>query len=186
MKNLILFLLFAVSANTVVHGQKFFTKTGSINFDATTSASPEKIEGVNRTVTCVLDAKTGNIQFAVLMKGFEFERALMQEHFNENYVESDKFPRAEFKGAIADNEKVNYAKDGTYAVKVKGKLTMHGESKDVETDGKVTVQGGKITAIAGFSVLLADFKISIPGLVADKVAKTAQINVTCALEPLKG
>ena len=68
----------------------------------------------------MVDTKTGNMQFAVLMKGFEFERALMEEHFNENYVESDKFPKAEFKGAIAGNENVNYAKDGTNTVKVKG------------------------------------------------------------------
>jgi polyisoprenoid-binding protein YceI len=178
--------MFIASAVTTTFGQKFYTKSGNINFDATTTSSPEKIEGVNRTVTCVLDTKTGNVQFAVLMKGFEFERALMQEHFNENYIESDKFPKAEFKGLIADNEKVNYAKDGTYAVKVKGKLTMHGETRDVETDGKITIQGGKISAFAGFNVELSDFKISIPGLVADKVSKTAKINVTCSLDPLKG
>ena len=107
------------------------------------ASSPEKIEGINRTVTCVVDTKTGNMQFAVLMKGFEFERALMEEHFNENYIESDKFPKAEFKGTIVDNDKVNYAKDGTYTVKVKGKLTMHGETKDVETEGKLTIQSRK-------------------------------------------
>jgi polyisoprenoid-binding protein YceI len=186
MKNLILLLFAVVLATTASFGQKYFTKAGNINFDATSASSPEKIEGVNRTVTCVLDTKTGNLQFAVLMKGFEFEKALMEEHFNENYIESEKFPKAEFKGAVANNDKVNYAKDGTYTATVKGKLTMHGETKDVETEGKITVQGGKISAIAGFNVLLSDFNISIPGLVADKVSKTAKINVACSLEPLKG
>ena len=185
MKNFCLTLFAFILSATISFGQKYFTKSGNINFDATSSSSPEKIEGVNRTVTCVLDTKTGNIQFAALMKGFEFEKALMEEHFNENYVESEKFPRAEFKGAVSDNGKVNYAKDGTYTVKVSGKLTMHGETKDVETEGKITVQGGKISAVAGFNVLLADFKIAIPGLVADKVSKTAKINVTCSLELLK-
>lgn len=186
MKNMFLLLCATVLFTTVSSGQKYFTKTGKINFDATSPSSPEKVQGVNRTVTCVVDTKTGNIQFAVLMKGFEFERALMEEHFNENYVESDKFPKSEFKGAIDNNDKLDYTKDGSYNVTVKGKLTMHGETKDVEASGKLTIQNGKITATADFNVLLGDFKISIPGLVADKVSKTAKISVACSLEPLKG
>ncbi|MBL7738999.1 MAG: YceI family protein [Chitinophagaceae bacterium] len=186
MKKIILLLVASAILATGSYAQKYFTKTGKVNFDATSSGSPEKIEGVNRTVTCVVDAKTGNMQFAVLMKGFEFERALMEEHFNENYVESDKFPKAEFKGNIANNDKVSYAKDGTYTVTVKGKLTMHGETKDVETEGKITIQSGKVSAAADFQVLLSDYKISIPGLVADKVSKSAKISVSCSLEALKG
>lgn len=165
--------------------QKYFTKGGRIDFDATASSSPEKIQAVNRTVTCVMDAANGNIQFAVLVKGFTFERALMQEHFNENYMESEKFPKSEFKGAITNNSTVNYGKDGSYSVTVKGKLTIHGETREVEAPGKLTIQGGKITAKANFSVPLADYKISIPSVVADKINKNAKIDVTCNLEPLK-
>ena len=95
-------------------------------------------------------------------------------------------PRRRIQRAIADNEKVNYAKMELVPVKVKGKLTMHGESKRCETDGKVTVQGGKITAIAGFSVLLADFKISDSQAQVLIKLPNGAINVTCALEPLKG
>ena len=186
MKHHILFLCMATLFTSVALGQKYFTKTGKINFDATSPASPERIEGINRTVTCVVDTKTGNLQFAVLMKGFEFEKALMEEHFNENYIESDKFPKSEFKGIIVDNDKVNYTKDGTYSVQVKGKLTMHGITKDVETQGSIIIKGGKIDASANFNALLDDFKISIPGIVADKVSKTAKISVSCSLEPLKG
>ena len=165
--------------------QKFFTKGGRIDFDATSASSPEKIQAVNRTVTCVLDAATGNLQFAVLVKGFTFERALMQEHFNENYMESEKFPKADFKGAIVNNSAVNYGKDGSYAVTVKGKLTIHGETREVEAPGKLVIQGSKITATASFSVLLTDYKIAIPGVVADKLNKSAKIDVSCTLEPLK-
>lgn len=168
-----------------VHAQKYFTKTGKIHFNATSPSSPENIEGTNRSVTCVTDIKTGQLQFAVLMKGFEFDRALMQEHFNENYVESSKFPKAEFKGQIDNNGSVDYSKDGTYNVKVKGKLTIHGETKDTETDGKLIVKSGKIQAVAEFSILLSDYKISIPTLVADKVSKNAKVSVDCNLEPLK-
>jgi hypothetical protein len=179
-----LFAAFAVT-NAAMAQDKQFTKTGKINFDATAPKSPENIDAVNKAVICVVDTKSGAIQFAVMMKGFEFDRALMQEHFNENYVESSRFPKSEFKGAITNNAAVVYTKDGIYPVKVKGKLTMHGETKDAEADGKVTVKAGKINVAADFNVALEDFKIAIPGLVADKVSKTAKIKVDCALEPLK-
>ncbi|NJO25893.1 MAG: YceI family protein [Bacteroidia bacterium] len=185
MKKLLMTFIVCFLLGLSSFGQKYFTKNGKINFDATSSGSPEKIEAVNKTVTCVMDIKTGNIQFSVLMKGFEFERALMQEHFNENYVESDKFPKAEFKGTILNNTAVNYLSNGSYAVKVEGKLTIHGETKDVSADGKLVVQNGKVSAAAGFKIILADYKITIPGLVADKVSKTASIDVSCLLEPLK-
>jgi len=100
-------------------------------------------------------------------------------------VESHKFPKAEFKGKIKDTEVIDFTKDGTHTVKVKGDLIMHGQAKEVETTGKLVVQGGKINATAEFNVKLSDYDISIPGLVADKVAKVAKISVTCSLEPLK-
>lgn len=184
MNKLIFSICLFFIAGTASSQDKYFTKTGKINFNATAPSSPEKIDAVNKSSICVMDIKTGNIQFSLLMKGFEFERALMQEHFNENYVESNKFPKAEFKGIIVNNAVINYAKDGVYPVKVKGKLSMHGETKDVETEGKITIRGGKISAIAEFVVTLSDYKVSIPQLVADKVSKTAKINIDCLLEPL--
>jgi len=81
---------------------------------------------------------------------------------------------------------MDFTKDGVYPVTVKGKLIMHGESKDIETAGKLMIQNGKANINAEFKVLLGDYKISIPGLVADKISKTAKITVTCSLEPLKG
>jgi YceI-like domain len=185
MKKLFFFLIVFTFAKTIIAQEKQFTKTGKINFDATVPKSPENIDGINKSVVCVLDTKSGAVQFAVMMKGFEFDRALMQEHFNENYVESNKFPKAEFKGNITNNSSVNYTKDGVYPVKVKGKLTMHGETKDVDADGKIVIAAGKINATADFIVPLEDYKIVIPQLVADKVAKNAKIKVDCSLEPLK-
>lgn len=184
MKNLLVTTL-TVFVVMTGYGQKFYTKNAQINFDATTSSSPEKVEGINRSGTCVVDTKSGNMQFAVLMKAFAFEKALMEEHFNENYMESDKFPKAEFKGEIKDNDDINYSKDGTYKVKVKGKLTMHGVSNDVDAEAKIIIQNGKISAMADFNVKLSDYNVSIPGLVADKVSKTVKISVSCSLEPLK-
>lgn len=184
MKKLLLLASIFFTGLTIT-AQTFYTKNGTLNFNATSAASPEKIDASHRQAVCVIDTKTGAMQLSVLMKGFQFKRALMEEHFNENYVESDKFPKAEFKGTIVNNNSVSYLKDGVYGIQVKGKLTLHGETKDVETDGKLTIEGSKITAAANFSIPLADYKISIPGVVADKVAKIATINVLCTLEPFK-
>ena len=178
-----IFILLSIAS---VNAQdKFYTKTAKAFFKCTKPASPEKIEGTNKSITCVLDAKTGNVQFAVLMKGFEFERSLMQEHFNENYVESDKFPKSEFKGQITNNNEINYAKDGNYSAKVKGTLLIHGETKNVETVGTLSVKNGKPEISAAFQVLLSDYKISIPSLVSDKISNTADITIEGKLDPLK-
>ena len=118
------FLIAATLLSTSLFAQdKYFTKTGKISFFS--KAIIENIEAHNRSVTCVLDTKTGNVQFSVPIKGFEFEKALMQEHFNENYLESDKYPRGEFKGQIVNNSEIDYTKDGVFQGKVKGKLTIH-------------------------------------------------------------
>ncbi|OYY21722.1 MAG: hypothetical protein B7Y69_08520 [Sphingobacteriia bacterium 35-40-8] len=183
-KTLFLFALIAFVSN--VHSQeKYFTKAGKLGFDATVPKSPENIDAINKAALCVLDTKTGDIQFSCLMKGFEFERALMMEHFNENYAESDKYPKTVFKGVVTNNTSINSSKDGTYSAKVKGQMTMHGETKEVETEGKIISKSGKIQVLANFNLVFADYKIVIPQLVADKLAKTAKISVDCLLEPLK-
>jgi len=162
---------------------KYFTKTGKIEFYS--KAPMEDIEAKNKTVAAILDTKTGAVQFSVLMKGFEFPKALMQEHFNENYVESNKFPKSEFKGSITNNTLINYTKDGSYPARVAGKLTIHGITKDVNTTGTVKVDGGKINLSSVFNILLSDYKIKIPSLVKEKLSNNIQIAVDCRLEPLK-
>ena len=183
-KNLILALVLVMCASLSFAQNKLYTKTGKISFYS--KAPLEEIEGKNKTVTAVLDSKTGAMQFAVQMKGFEFEKQLMQQHFNENYVESDKYPKSEFKGAIMNNSDINYSKDGTYTAKVKGKLTIHGVTKDVETTGILKINGGKIDASSTFNVLVSDYNIKIPAIVKDKVSQSIKIVVDCNFEPLKG
>jgi hypothetical protein len=186
MKNSFLFLLLILCTQQLLSQDKFFTKTGTITIDATTNASLETVHGINRAVSAVLDLKTGNLLFIVLMKGFEFQKALMQEHFNENYVESDKYPKADFKGLVENISALNLSKDGRYLVNVTGMLTMHGRTNRVEAKGTLEVNNGKISASATFPVVLKDYDITVPGLVADKVSKTATIMVDCTLEPFKG
>lgn len=186
MKQLIFLLMMLITCINVISAQdKYFTKAGKISFDATTPKSPENIDGVNKNSVCVVDTKNGNLQFSVLMKGFEFERALMQEHFNENYVESNKYPKSEFKGSILNNGTVVYSKEGTYNLKVKGNLFIHGVTKEIETEGKLVNKGGKLSLLADFMIELSDYNISVPALVSDKLAKVAKIKVDCQLEPLK-
>ena len=167
----------------VTNGQgKFYTKTGKITFFS--SAPLEDIEATNKSVVALLDSKTGDVQFSVLMKGFEFKKALMQEHFNEIYIESDKYPKSEFKGQVTNNSAVNYTTDGTYPATVKGTLTIHGVTKDVETSGTITVKEGKIRANTVFNVTLADYNITIPKIHKDNISKTIKITVDCLLGPL--
>ena len=182
-KSIILVLTLMIAFNVSYAQERFFTKSGKVSFYS--KAPLEDIEAHNKSVTAVLDTKTGNLQFALQMKGFEFEKALMEEHFNESYVESDKYPRAEFKGQVVNNAIINYAKNGDYNATVKGLLTIHGETREVQSVGKIMVRDGKLATDATFSIQLSDFKISIPKLVKDKISNTVKIDVACNLEPLK-
>ncbi len=184
MKNLVIVLTFLFVGYASVNAQtKYFTKTGHISFYSDTPI--EKIEGHNKSSTCVLDMATGKIEFGALIKGFQFEKALMQEHFNENYMESTKFPKAIFKGQIDNYNTIDPSKNGKTNVKVSGKLTMHGVTKEVTTDGIITVNNGKVDADAQFNVLVADYNIAIPSLVKDQIAKSVKIKVDVTLEALK-
>lgn len=163
--------------------QKFFTKTGKVSLFSETNM--ENISATNKTGVALLDIKTGELQFAVLLKGFEFKKALMQEHFNTDYVESDKFPKSEFKGQITNNADINYTKDGTYTAKVKGQLSMHGETKDLESTGSIVIKNGQLQANSVFNILLEDYKITVPNMVRDNISKSIKITVDCSLEPLR-
>jgi len=182
MKKLIITALAIASFSTGSFAQKYMTRTGKVKFDATTKTSPEKIAGVNNEVASIVDPTNGAIVFQIFVKSFKFEKELMEEHFNENYMESDKFPKAEFKGNIANNNEVNYGKDGSYKATVTGKLTIHGTTNDVSIPGTIEVKGGKLKLISKFSVKLADYKITVPSLVADKLAKEATVNLECDLD----
>ncbi|HEX2606057.1 MAG TPA: YceI family protein [Flavisolibacter sp.] len=179
----LLIIAFVLSSLSGFCQDKYFTKTGKIEFYS--KAPLEDIEAKNKTVAALLDTKSGSVQFSVLMKGFEFPKALMQEHFNENYVESNTYPKAEFKGTITNNSSVAYSKDGSYPVKVKGQLTIHGVTKDVETQGTIKTEDGKVQLVSAFNILLSDYKIKIPALVKDKLNNNIKISVDCKLEPLK-
>ncbi len=182
MKKVVFTLTFIILCVFTGGAQKFITKNGFIKFYSSTPV--EKIEASNRQVNSALDTKTGDFVFKVLMKSFVFEKALMQEHFNENYVETDKFPAATFLGKVTNFQDVNLSKDGIYNINVDGNLTIHGETKQVNEKGTLEVKNGKIMTKSKFNLLLADYKINVPNTVVNKISKTIEVTVDLTLEKL--
>jgi hypothetical protein len=179
MKKIIAILLISYSATAGT----YFTKTGTISFKG--KSKVEKIEAINKSAACKLDATTGAIDFIVLVKSFVFDSQLMQEHFNENYLESDKFPKASFKGKITNLAEINFAKDGVYKTNVQGVFTIHGISQTINGAGSITIKNGKVSITSSLGVLCSTYKIDIPSAVKDKVSNEVNIIIACNLEELK-
>lgn len=182
MKKMLFLLLISTCFNlSDLEAQKYFSRNGHISFYS--EAPVENIEAHNYQASSIIDFESGDLVFSVLMKGFEFEKALMQEHFNEKYVQSDKFPNSTFKGKVTNIKEVNLKKDGEYKVKIKGDLTIKGITKPVETDGTITVNGNKVSGYAKFPVTVADYEIEIPAIVRDHIAKVVDVKVEIDWEP---
>jgi hypothetical protein len=164
--------------HAAVQSQVYITKTGFIGFYSKTPL--EDIQAENKQVYAVVDAGKKNIAFTLLMKNFVFPRKLMQDHFNENYAESDKFPKAVFTGTFTGD--VNTNKDGVYPVTVKGQLGLHGVMRPVEMPGTIEIKGGKLIGKAKFTIKPEDYNIKIPSIVIDKIAKevTVSVDINCS------
>lgn len=164
-------LVIAMFIGYQAEAQKIFgTRNGKITFESPTDGD---VKAVNNEVTSRI-ADNGQLTFSLLMKGFKFKLAEMQEHFNDQYAESTKFPRADFKGNIVNLKEVNFTKDGSYKVSVKGDLTMHGVTKNVTVNGVVEIKGGKPVARGSFVINLKDFKID-----ASTVTEKVAVEVSC-------
>ncbi len=184
MKKIILWSLVAfISFQAAGQKKLYSTKTGTAFFDAGTGV--ENISGTNKAVMSVFDAVSGQMQSSMLVKGFEFWSQPMQDHFNENYMESDKFPKSTFSGKITNIDKVNFSKDGNYPVEVKGTLEIHGVKKEIVAKGTMKVTGETVAASSEFVVVLEDYNIHIPGVVKDKLAKDAKIKINCTYSLIK-
>lgn len=174
-------MLFWMSSNAFAQ-TKYFTRDGSVSFFS--KAAVEDIEAVNRKVTCVVDPATGQMEFTMLIRAFEFEKELMKEHFNENYMESEKFPKSTFKGTIENASAIKWNVDGTYPVKVTGKMTIHGVTRDISTAGSFTVKGGKLSGKSEFMVALSDYDVKVEKAYASKIADKIKVSVNVQMEPL--
>ncbi len=156
-----------VQKDTIV---SFSTKKGSIKFVSPTDAD---VSAINNEVSSKISA-TGDIRFSLLFKGFQFKYAEMQTHFNEEYVESEKYPRASFTGTIQNIKSIDFNKEGKYTAKVVGTLTMHGVTKPVQTSATLTIGKGKIAATATMSINMSDFKID-----ASAVTEKVDLEINC-------
>lgn len=162
---------------------KYFTKSGHIYFISHTDIID--IDADNRQVGSVLDIETGEIVFSLLMKSFEFTLPLAEEHFNENYVESHKYPKSTFKGKIVGADQIDFMKQGIIPVLIEGELSIHGVTRKVSEKGELDIQEGKIVGKSQFSINLADYKIKVPRIVEDKVAKTIPLKIEMNYLPYK-
>lgn len=183
MKNTMM-LIFALIFSTGLFGQEiYFTKTGTIIFDSSTPL--ETIHAENKQVTSFLNTSNGELNFAALIKSFKFPNALMEEHFNENFIESSQFPKAVFKGKILNWPEINLSKGEEQSVDLEGELTLHGVTKQVKAKAKLNRQNGKIKGRSEFVVSAEDFHIKIPALVREKIAKVVNVTVDVIYEPYK-
>ncbi len=166
---ILLILLF--SGN--VFCQVYLTKTGFIGFYSKTLL--EDIQAENNQVYAILDPASHHLAFALLLKGFIFPRELMQEHFNENYAESDKYPKATFSGSCS--VEMDLSKEGIYQVVIKGELNLHGVTRPIETTAQLEVKNDRILGTAFFKIIPENFEISIPEVVREKIAKEIEVKV---------
>jgi polyisoprenoid-binding protein YceI len=177
MKKTILFLALVSVMGASFAQKKKTTTSATINFDATTKLDAlPKAE--NKTVVASLNTKSGDVAFEAVVKSFTFGNPKIQEHFNgAQWMDSDKFPKATFKGKITNVAAVNFKADGTYSATVTGSLTMHGVTKPVTTTASVVVSGKTVTTTSNFTVALADYGVNGPAIGAGKVATDPKISV---------
>ena len=174
-------LLIIISFLTITSfAQKMITRSGEIKFEASVPAF-EEIVAVNNTVSCILDKNTGEIAVLALVKAFRFKIPLMEEHFNENYIESDRYPKATFKGKII-NFDTSKSDAGKQIFDIEGDLTLHGVTKRIKTKFYFTNVNDQVVATSSFSIKSSDYKIKIPGIVKSKIAEVVKINLKFDLE----
>jgi polyisoprenoid-binding protein YceI len=163
--------------------QKHFSKEAKVAFNAS-GTSKEKIDATTLKGEIIVDATTGGVEMTVLIKSFHFLKALMEQQFNENYLESSKYPASTFVGKIAEVDKLK--QNGVHLITITGQLSLHGVTKDVTAQGALTVSSGSIESVAAkLSIGLEDFKVDIPSIVKNKIASQANIDISASLQPYK-
>ncbi len=177
-----LVLYLAISTLNFALGQeKYLDKNGLIIFEASEKLF-EEVKATNKSVTAIYNAETNEIASLALMKGFRFKNSLMQEHFNENYIESDTYPKATFKGSLTEFDPKEDLSEKSTDVVVIGTLALHGKEKEIETTLKVSKVNNIISMTGSFIVTPADFDIAIPKIVRNKIAKEVTVFIDFKLE----
>ena len=172
-------ILFIIFMTPLIAKDIYFTRSGAISFFSSTPI--EDIKANNEQATCVLDMETGSVSFRIPIRGFIFKNSLMQEHFNENYLESDKFPYASFKGQVNDWGEINLSKD-YQSIEIKGMMNIHGVSQKITEVGRISLRDGRVIGNSIFKIKVADYGIEIPKLVRENIAKVMEINIDLDLK----
>ena len=161
---------------------KYIARNGQATFFS--SAPLEDIKARNDQAVSILDVGTGELVTSMLMRSFNFRKALMEEHFNENFVESHKYPKATFKGKVTNIEELDVTTNGKYAFDITGEITIHGVTRPLSLQAEAVVDKGSIRAQAVFPLTVEDFKIEIPRLVIDNIAEVVEVTVSFHYQPM--
>ena len=159
-------------------GQKYTVEKSFVSFFS--SATIEDITADNLKAASIFNTSTGDIAFSIPIKEFEFAKSLMKEHFNEKYMDTEKYPKATFQGKINGFDS---KASGIQSVKAAGKLTIHGETKEIEVPGTIETQGDKLYMKSKFMVKLEDYKITIPQLMWQNIAEQVEVTVDFIFKP---
>ena len=173
---LCLFVISSFLFSVALAQDKYMTKSGKVEFNA----DEGHIKATTRSANVLLDKKTGELRFVVLIKGFEFTQAGMQEKFNKLVMESETFPSSQFKGTLGNYNAIDYSKPGSYTGKVKGILTMHGVSRPIETEYSMKIDKAGVNVSSVITVKMSDYNIKKP--IDDD---TVTIKINCVLEEMK-
>jgi polyisoprenoid-binding protein YceI len=181
MKNLSFTLLLMSS---IAAGAQIYTaKAGATNISFYSEAPLENIEAVNKSASIVMKTSTGDIQISLSIQNFKFKNALMEEHFNENYMESEKYPKCVFKGKV--NETVDYGKEGEQKVTITGKMELHGVTRDVTMDGTINKVGEELKLFSKFPIKVSDYNIKVPSMYVKNIAEVVEVTFNTVLEPFQ-
>ena len=182
MKRYFVWIVFLFAWGSQALAQEIWmTRSGEITFFSETPV--EDIEAENKAVTCIFKSNTGALAFSVLMQSFDFERAAMQDHFNDEYLHTEEFPKAIFNGNIIDYAGIDVLENGKYEVDVTGDLTIHGITNAVGHSGIMEVLDGKILLNTSFNILLPDYNVKIPSNYLKRISDEIEITVNAVLEP---
>ncbi|HEV7351056.1 YceI family protein [Telluribacter sp.] len=176
---LLLVLSWGLPQPVLAQSKLYATAAGQTSFFSETPA--ENISAVNKKTQALLNTTTGELAIRITMRDFDFPNKLMQEHFNENYVESDKYPTATFRGKV--NQTIDYSQNGTYPVSATGQFTVHDVSQNRTLQGQLTIKDNTLTLSSDFDVALTDHKIDVPKIVFMKIAQVIQVKARYQLTP---
>jgi hypothetical protein len=181
MKRKFLFLFLGLSTFFANAQSLFMVEKGVVSFYS--YAPLEDIKAESRQVNGMINTQTGEVAFIIPMRSFHFAKALMEEHFNEKYIESDKYPQATFKGKIV--EPIDMSKKGKQQLSVSGIMTIHGQEKNIQEKGELEVNNDKLTLTTEFYLAIKNYNITVPTLLIKNIADTVQVKLKADYVPYK-